>query len=428
MVGQVYAEGYGCPSNNYDLEIILSKFEDYGYTIVEDFVKADVIVVNTCAVKKRTEDRILSRLKFFEKMSKSVVVAGCLPVVNFEGVVKAIPSYVALLSPFSVHRINEVLNNKCQVHGENLLYGVRRIKVDVNIGKSRSVIKPIPISEGCFGDCSFCCARFARGRLLSYPIDSIVDSIRVNVTRGVKEFWVTGQDVGAYGRDKGWNLLDLLDKISSLEGDFVIRLGMINPEWCLEKLDDLIITVQNPKFFKFLHLPLQSGNDEVLFSMRRKYTAQDFIMIVKELRKKCPDITLWTDIICGYPIETEEGFDDTLNILKEVKFDVVNVSRFSSRPGTLAKQLKPIPSEYVKERSRRASQLWKEIALSRNISWRGWSGNILVDEKGKDGTWIGRTYSYKPVAFESHENLLGEKIFVKIVDVRPTHLIGKLIS
>ncbi|MCJ7633118.1 tRNA (N(6)-L-threonylcarbamoyladenosine(37)-C(2))-methylthiotransferase [Candidatus Bathyarchaeota archaeon] len=428
MIGRIYAEGYGCPSNDYDLELMLSRFEFYGYIRAPDFAEADLVIVNTCAVKKRTEDRVLSRLKFFEKMDKRVVVAGCLPVVNLDAVVKAVPSYAALLSPFSVERIDEVLEHKFQLRGENLMKGSRKPKAGTVAPKIGSVIETIPICEGCFGECSFCCTRMARGRLLSCSPDSILNSVELGLACGVKEFWLTGQDIGAYGRDINWDLAGLLRSVSSLDGEFMVRLGMLNPEWCLERLEELVDIFKSPKVFRFLHLPLQSGNNEVLRSMKRRYTVQDFMMVIKELKKKCPDITLWTDIICGYPTESEKCFVDTLHVLKDVQFDVVNVSKFSSRPGTSAQRLKPIPSEVVKDRSLRASHIWKDIALLRNKGWIGWSGEVLIDEVGKNRTWIGRTNSYKPVAFADQEVLLGRKVHVKIIEAQPTHLVGRLVG
>jgi len=428
MTGHVYAEGYGCPSNAYDLKIILSRFKAEGYRKVMDPTEADIIVVNTCAVKKRTEDRMLSRLRFLEKLGKPVVVSGCLTLVNMDAVTRAIPNYLALLGPSSVERIDEVLRQKCQPRGMNLLKGTRKPKAGTVTPGEGTTIEIVPVSEGCLGECAFCCTRLARGRLTSSPPDSIVEAIRFGLKRGVKEFWLTGQDVGAYGHDIGSDLSALLYRICAIEGEFRVRVGMVNPEWCLGKLEELVEAFHDPKVFKFIHLPLQSGNDEVLRTMRRRYTVQDFLKIVEDFRREHPKITLWTDIICGYPTEDEDAFLDTLNVLRKVQPDMVNVSKFSHRPGTPAQRLKPLPSEVIKDRSRRASQLCGGISLSRNRPWLGWTGEVLVDEEGKNGTWIGRTDTYKPVGLQSTEELLGRRVPVEIIGVRPTHLVGKLID
>jgi threonylcarbamoyladenosine tRNA methylthiotransferase CDKAL1 len=428
MTGHVYAEGYGCPSNDYDLEMILSRFEAAGYVRVSEATEADVIIVNTCAVKSRTEARVLSRLKLFEEMGKKVVVSGCLPLVDLDAVVKVIPSYTALLSPSSVERIDEVLKHGCDLRGMNLIAGLRESKVGTVTPKMGSVIEVIPISEGCLGTCTFCCTRLARGRLLSFSPDHIVEAIKFGLMRGVREFWLSGQDVGSYGKDIDYDLISLLHSISSIDGDFRIRLGMVNPQWFVEGPQELVRVFRDARIFKFLHLPIQSGNNEVLRTMRRKYTVGDFLGVVDAFRKEYQDFTFWTDIICGYPTEDEEAFHDTLSIIKKIRFDVVNISKFSARPGTPAQKLKPLPSEVVKERSRIASLLWKSVSLSRNNDWIGWRGSVLVDEFGKDETWIGRTDSYKPVCFRDPRNLFGQRVDVIVVDSRSTYLLGKPVA
>jgi len=291
-----------------------------------------------------------------------------------------------------------------------------------------SIIQVVPISEGCLGECSFCCTRLARGKLLSNSPDLILKTMRLSLENGTKEFWLTGQDVGSYGRDADWHLTSLLDDISSLEGDFRVRLGMLNPENFIGTVDGLVEAIRSPRFFKFIHIPLQSGNDKILSAMKRKYTVEDFKNIVKELRVKCPGITLWTDVICGYPEEDRSQFEDTLKVLKELPFDVVNVSKFSARPGTSAQQLKPLPSDEVKDRSRTISRLWKDLALAINKQWIGWRGYVLVDEIGTNGTQIARTDTYKPVALGGQETLLGKKILIEIVDAWPTYLVGNRIK
>ena len=428
MDRRYYTEGYGCPSNDYDLQIMLSRLHAHGYSPVQDPFDSDIIIVNTCAVKKRTEDRALSRLRLLATTGKPVVIAGCLSVVDRNAIEKAIPGYAALLSPFSVERIDEILEFGCRVEKEDLTKAPRKTKIGVAPPREGSIIETVPISEGCLGECSFCCTRLARGRLLSYSPDLILKAMKSSLENGTKEFWLTGQDVGSYGRDAGWNLIELLNDISSLDGDFKVRLGMLNPETCIGTIDELVEAIQSPKFFKFVHLPMQSGNNRILSLMKRKYNIESLKNVVTELREKCPGVTLWTDIICGYPEESRAEFEDTLNVLSELTFDVVNVSRFSARPGTPAQQLKPMPSDEVKDRSRTASRLWKELALTINRQWIGWRGYVLVDEAGTNGTQIGRTDTYKPVVLGGQESLMGKRIPVEVVDAWPTYLVGNCIE
>ena len=426
MAGSVYAEGYGCPSNDYDLQLILSHFEAKGYVRVQRPDEADVVVVNTCAVKKRTEDRMLSRLKVFENTGRRLIVAGCLPLVNLGAVIKAAPNS-AILAPSSIQSIEEVIEHGCEKREMRLMGDTNEPKIGKVIANRGRVISILPISEGCLGECAFCCTRLARGRLISCPPESVSKAIGLGIARGFKEFWLTGQDVGAYGHDIDYDLPHLLTCICSNEGNFRIRVGMMNPEWCRYSLDELIRAFGDKRVFKFLHIPLQSGNDEVLLAMRRRYRVRDFLEVVDAFRKTCPEITLWTDIICGYPTEDEDAFSDTLNVLQKLRPDTVNVSRFSSRPGTQAKALKPLPSETVKERSRRATFLSERLSLSRNEAWLGWTGEVLVDEAGRNGTLIGRTDSYKPVVLHGSNEMLGQRVAVRVLEAQPTHLVGECI-
>ena len=425
MAGRVYAEGYGCPSNDYDLQLILSHFEAKGYVRVQRPDEADVVVVNTCAVKKRTEDRMLSRLRVFENAGTRLIVAGCLPLVNPEAVIKAAPNYVAIVAPSSIQSIEDVLEHGYEKRGTRLMIGTNEPKIGKVIANKGPVISLLPISEGCRGECAFCCTRLARGRLLSCPPESVSRAISLGITRGFKEFWLTGQDVGAYGRDIDCNRPSLLTHVCSNDGDFRIRVGMMNPEWCMNSLEELISAFGDQRVFKFLHIPLQSGNDKVLEDMRRKYRVKDFLEVMEAFRKTYPEITLWTDIICGYPTEDEDAFSETLSVLQRLRPDTVNVSRFSSRPGTQAMALKPLPSETVKERSRRASFMSETLSLSRNEAWLGWAGEVLVDETGRNGTLIGRTDSYKPVVLHGSTEMLGQRVAVRVLGAQPTHLVGE---
>jgi threonylcarbamoyladenosine tRNA methylthiotransferase CDKAL1 len=425
MAGRVYAEGYGCPSNDYDLQLILSHFEAKGYVRVQRPDEADVIVVNTCAVKKRTEDRILSRLRVFEKAGTRLIVAGCLPLVNPGAVIKAAPNYAAILAPSSIQSIDDIIEHGYEKRGMRLTVDTNEPKIGKVTANKGPVISLLPVSEGCLGECAFCCTRLARGRLHSCPPESVSRAISLGITRGFKEFWLTGQDVGAYGRDIDCDLPSLLTQICSNVGDFRIRVGMMNPEWCTNRIEELILAFGDPRVFKFLHIPLQSGNDEVLGAMRRRYRVKDFLEVVEAFRKASPEVTVWTDIISGYPTEDEDAFSDTLSVLQRLRPDTVNVSRFSSRPGTQARALKPLPSETVKERSRRASFLSEKLSLSRNEAWLGWAGEVLVDEVGRNGTLIGRTDSYKPVVLHGPSEMLGQRVAVRVLGAQPTHLVGE---
>lgn len=209
-----------------------------------------------------------------------------------------------------------------------------------------------------------------------------------------------------------------------MDGRFFVRNGMMNPDHVKRMLADLISSYNGKKIYKFIHIPVQSGDNDILKAMIRNYSAQEFEEIVEAFRDAFK-ITIWTDIIVGFPGETEEQFRNTLNLLKRNKPDWVNISRYAMRPDTLASELKQITTEVVKERTRIATNTVDIIALERNREWLDWRGDILISERGKkEGQWIGRNFAYKPVIINKSGNLLGKMVKVKIIDAVPTTLVG----
>ena len=204
---------------------------------------------------------------------------------------------------------------------------------------------------------------------------------------------------------------------------------MMTPNMVTDMQPKLIGAFRSDKVFKFLHLPVQSGDNETLKRMRRFYTTAQFKSIVEAFRAEFPDLTLATDVIVGFPGETAEAFEKTLKLLEEVKPDVVNVSKFFARPKTSAAQIQDglVEPEEIKRRSTVAAQLAKQVSFERNQRWVGWVGEVLVDEKGKvEDSWVGRSFAYKPVAIKSLDNLLGKTVRVKVVEASATYLKGAL--
>jgi threonylcarbamoyladenosine tRNA methylthiotransferase CDKAL1 len=198
--------------------------------------------------------------------------------------------------------------------------------------------------------------------------------------------------------------------------------GMMNPNHVLNMLDELIEAFKGDRIFKFIHIPVQAGNDEVLKRMNRRYSADDFRRIVKEFRKKIPKMTISTDIICGFPGETDEQFNDSVELIREIKPDVLNISRFWPRPGTAAEKMEgQLHGNITKERSTLLQKVHEEVSFEKNRKWIGWKGKVLIDEKGKPGTntFIGRNYCYKPVVVKPGRKKinLGDFIEVKIKNV-----------
>lgn len=289
------------------------------------------------------------------------------------------------------------------------------------------VIAPMMIAEGCKRSCTYCITQFTRGRLRSFAVEEITADICSAVRQGCKEIQLTAQDTASFGLDTKTNLGFLLTRICTLKGAFRIRVGMMNPATVQKNLNSILTAYQHEKIYKFLHLPVQSGDDEILKKMNRGYTVKEFTHIVQRFRKTIPTLTLSTDVILGFPTETEEQFHQTITLLKKIKPDITNITRFSARPLTIAKKMKGrIPTQVVKERSKQTSEICSAISFEKNKEHLGKTYRVLVTEHGKQKTFIGRTENYKPVVL-TQPVLLGESVSVKIIDAAPTYLVGKLI-
>jgi threonylcarbamoyladenosine tRNA methylthiotransferase CDKAL1 len=428
MDKQVFIKNFGCSSNTADGEVLAGCLAKAGFQIVQSELEADLIIYNTCAVKGPTENRIIDALKHAPK-NKKIIIAGCLPKISFERLCSE-AYFDGAVGPAVGAEIVDVV--KRVLAGETVIdleSAKEKPLLSLPRQKSNPVVSIVPVNFGCLGSCTYCCVIFARGHLRSYSIREVVERVRSDYAAGAKEFWITSQDTAAYGRDLGADLAELLTAIGCLPGDFRVRIGMMTPNLITEMQTRLITAFDNPKIFKFLHLPVQSGDDSVLQYMRRFYTAAEFKEIVKTFRTEFPQLTLATDVIVGFPGETEEAFENTLRLLEEVKPDVTNVSKFFARPKTIAARMKEglVGKEETKRRSTVAAELAKRLSAERNQRWVGWSGEVLVDEKGKvEGSWVGRNFAYKPIVVKSTDNLLGKTLQVKVVDALGTYLKGEI--
>ena len=426
---QVFVKSFGCSTNLADGEVLAGCLAEAGYKLVNSVTSADVIIYNTCAVKGPTENRIIEILKRVPA-NKKVIIAGCLPLINFERLCKEV-RFDGIVGPAAGDRIVEVV--KRVFNGERVvaLEGAVNAKPSLNLPRLRlnPVISIIPVNYGCLGTCAYCCVVFARGHLRSYGIQEIVERVKKDLAMGVQEFWITSQDTACYGRDRGMNLAELLNALCDVEGSFRVRVGMMTPNMVMDILGDLIQVFKNEKIFKFIHLPVQSGDDQILERMRRFYSVEGFKRIVNAFRASFPEMTLATDVICGFPGEDEEAFEKTLQLIGEVKPDIVNVSKFFARPRTAAAEMQEdfVPFQEIKRRSSFVARLAREVAFEKNQRWVGWTGEIFVDEVGKiSGSWVGRNFAYKPITIRDAADLLGKTLRVKVVGGFPTYLEGNV--
>ncbi|MFH1916067.1 MAG: tRNA (N(6)-L-threonylcarbamoyladenosine(37)-C(2))-methylthiotransferase [Nanoarchaeota archaeon] len=412
----IHIHTQGCTANQSDSEVMAGILKKAGYSIVDSPDRADLIVLNTCTVKSPTEMKAYSFLKKWK--DKKFVVAGCIPQSDKEKV-----KGYSLIGTRQVHRIAEVVDATLQGHTIALLDLEKSPRLNLPKVRKNRVIEIIPINAGCLGSCAFCKTKQARGSLFSYALHDIVKQVETAVKEGIREIHLTSQDTGAYGRDIKTDLPTLLRAILRVEGDFRVRVGMMNPDLIKGFLPDIIDVLKHPKMFKFLHIPVQVGSDSVLKAMRRFYTVKDFVDIVMNVRQEIPNVTLWTDIIVGFPGETQRDFQKTYALLEDLKIPVVNISKFYPRPGTLASKMQKIPTHIVKERSTKIAKLQKKIISNRE--WLGWEGSVLIDEQGK-GSMIGRNDYYKQVIVKEDISL-GSSVLVRIVRTTPIDLHAEIV-
>ncbi|HET9806581.1 MAG TPA: tRNA (N(6)-L-threonylcarbamoyladenosine(37)-C(2))-methylthiotransferase [Nitrososphaeraceae archaeon] len=414
----VWIEAYGCSANIADSEIISGLLKSHGYNIVNCIDDADLNIIVTCSVKDSTEHKMLHRIKQLTLDNTPLIVAGCLTKTERKKI-ERINSKVSLLGPNSLDRSIEsanlaLSNNKTVFLEDSSIEKINLPKIRLN--KSISIIE---IASGCLSNCSFCQTKISKGNLKSYRPGSIVAQIKNDINDGCNEIWLTSTDNGCYGKDINSNLIDLLKLCSELEGNYKLRIGMMNPMYLSEILYDLVAVYKNEeKIFKFIHIPVQSGSNKILRQMYRGHNVNIFKKAVCEFRKSIPEITIATDIIVGFPNESDEDFKFTMDLLTETEPDIVNISKYSQRSGTVSSKLKNISSDQKKFRSKILHNLSRDISRKRNSVWKGWIGDVYIDEI--TNTLVqGRNYAYKSVIINNAEKLnlsIGQIIKVKVVD------------
>ncbi|MCC6021591.1 MAG: tRNA (N(6)-L-threonylcarbamoyladenosine(37)-C(2))-methylthiotransferase [Desulfurococcaceae archaeon] len=421
---RVYIETYGCALNKADSSLMKALLISRGHEIVGEVSDADVVVVNTCTVRRDSEERILKRLKELSRLNKKLVITGCMVATQPYTLKQVVPT-ASLISPQNIVRIVDAVESNSIV---NLIIGVR--DTSKLVCSVEGAIASIPIAEGCLGNCSYCIVKLARRRLVSYKPELIVGVVREVVGKGVVEVELTAQDTASYGLDLGnVNLPKLLRMIiDNVDGNYMIRVGMANPDTIEPILDELIEVLKEPKVFKYLHIPLQSGDDKVLKIMNRKYSVDTFVGIVRELRRKIPGISIATDVIVGHPGEGDEEFENTVKVINEVQPDKVHIAQYTPRPRTEASAMPQVSEGVKKLRSSQLTRIVEEVGMKINKEYVGSLAKVLVVAKGfRRNSLICRTYNYKPVVI--HEDLrVGSSVDVVITDATYYDLRGRLYS
>lgn len=422
-MAKIWVEAYGCSASFSDSEMISGLIVNGGHTLAENEKDSDLSIIVTCSVKDVTAHKMIHRIKKLK--INPLVVAGCLPKAEQVTVEKFSPK-ASLLGPNSLGKTLEVIRST--------LNGIKRIEIadtDVSkIGLPKVRLNPavgiIEIASGCMSECTFCQTKIAKGDLQSYRIGDIVRQVKHEVEDGCEEIWLTSTDNGCYGLDIGSSLPELVQSVSEMKYHFMIRVGMMNPMYLPRIKDNLLDSFASNKVFKFLHLPIQSGSDKVLKDMKRNHTSKIFYDVNSTFRKKFDRFTIATDVIVGFPTETEDDFAKTVDLIKKTRPDIVNLSRYSARSGTKASEMDQIDVSEIKRRSKIVFDLAKRISQERNEEWIGWKGEVLFDEK-IDGIVKGRNFAYKQVITDKQMKL-GQKAIVEISGASPNGLYGTILS
>jgi threonylcarbamoyladenosine tRNA methylthiotransferase CDKAL1 len=423
---KVWIESYGCAASKADSEMIAGQLKSYGYELARYDQESSLNIIVTCSVKDATEHKMLHRIGELTKQKKPTVVAGCLPKADRDMVEYLFPS-ASLLGPHSIDRTIDVVNSAFSSKKMVILDDSPYNKINLPRIRLNPVVGIVEIASGCVSECTFCQTKLAKGEIRSYSAGEILRQIQHDISEGCKEIWLTSTDNGCYGKDLGSSIVELLRLCCSIDSDYKIRVGMMNPMHLGPIVKDLLeVYENNEKIFKFLHIPVQSGSDHVLRKMKRGHSVKSYLDAVKAFRSRIPEITIATDIIVGFPTETDDDFEKTLQLINETQPDVVNSSKYSARPNTTAATLKQLKSDIVKRRTDRLHLVVKEISKKRNSMWIGWKGKVIVDEV-YDNSMVGRNYAYKSVVISPHvvhqskssvygQYSLGTEIKAKIYD------------
>jgi tRNA-2-methylthio-N6-dimethylallyladenosine synthase len=417
----------GCQMNKAESRQIAGYLDSVGYQAINSFSNADLVILNTCVVRQSAENKVLGTLGLLkglknEQPNLQILVTGCLVNSNTEELKERFPHVDLLFKPGDYHELI-AWGQKQGIPIEQRLLPYTRNQTWM----TSSPCALVPIIQGCDNFCSYCIVPYRRGREVSRPVEEIVCEVEALVEQGIKEVTLVGQNVDSYGHDLPGHpdLADLLNELNSIDDLARIRFLTNHPKDISLKLIDTIASVN--KVCEHLELPVQAGDDDILKAMRREYTVEQYRKLVNTIRRKVPQVSLSTDIIVGFPGETEKQFERSLSLVKEMRFDVVHVAAYSPRPGTIAwrEYQDDIPAQVKKERLNKIEELQAAIASEINSQLQGRQVEVLVEGR-KGGKWFGRTRSNKLGFFEDDGDWLGQSAGIQIEKTSPWSLRGEV--
>ncbi len=433
----VYIETYGCSANQNNSEILGGLLKQSGYELTNNPDIADILIINTCIVKGKTESKIKRRIQDLSRLYKNnlMIISGCMPETDFLSLNKINPKLI-FLGTHHFKDITRLLNDfrEINLNSETQAgYLADRNEEKILLPKipKNKLISIAQISEGCLGECTYCKARLAKGALFSYDKNKILKSIENDLNAGAKEVWLTSQDCASYGLDKNdYFLPNLLNKILNLNHRFKLRLGMMNPNNLYNILDEIIEIYKNNRMYKFLHIPIQSASNKILNDMNRHYNIEKVEQIINKFKKQFPNITIATDIIVGYPTETQEDHEKSMNFIRKFKPDVLNLSKFSSHKETESGKLKPLEIEIINKRASELMELHRQTAEQNKQKYKNKNLRVFVNTKTKiPNVFEARDDNYNIVLIKSKDkSILGKNLDVAIRQIGVHHIIGEVIN
>lgn len=401
--------------NKSDSERAAAILDSIGYKETENEKEADLILVMACSVRQSAIDRIFGKAKNWRKRNAVLVLAGCVLPKDKPKMKKI---FDVLIENNDLPKLPALLDKNCNNSPEFF-----KIKPRHKLSFSAF----IPIMTGCDNFCTYCAVPLTKGREVSRPFDEILEEVNSLIKDGYKEIILLGQNVNSYGKDlknKKHNFSDLLKEVDKVSGNFWIRFITSNPHDMSSEIIDAVAF--SKKITEYIHLPIQAGSNEVLKKMNRKYTAKKYLSQIEEIRNKIPEASLSTDVIVGFPGETNSQFKDSVKIFEKVEYDMAYISQYSPREGTISAKMRDNISKKEKEkRDKILTDVLRKTALSKNEKYIGKTFTVLTDRKDK-GYFLGRTRTFKLVQFKSNKNLIGKFIEVTIRSVTPWAMRGEI--
>ncbi len=437
MAKRVYLQTFGCQMNVYDSERLKSSLLSQGYRMTKTPRDADIIVLNTCSVREKAERRAWGRLSEFCRYKQKnpevvLVAAGCMAQRLGQALTEKMPYLDLVVGPDRILQLPEYLQNhpkKSQLaicSSRNEFDSQKIWEKEVLPHRKIRFTSFVAVSRGCNNFCSYCVVPYVRGPETHRPIQQIIREVQLLARSGCKEVTLIGQNVNSY-QFEGKDFADLLQVVNDQTDIEWIRFMTSHPKDLSERLVEKMATL--PKLCEHIHLPLQSGSDRILKKMNRGYTSSDYLKLTDRIKKRVEDVSLSTDIIVGFPSETEEDFEQTLKLLRKVEFDSAFMFRYSVREGTKAAQLKDdVPEDEKLNRLHAIIQLQKEISGRKNQRLLGKIFEVLVDERSRrnQNKWKGKTRSNKTVIVDGNEDLLGKIVSVRISSSDSFTLFGEV--